>query len=124
MGGSDYTARLSPDLAIGPGFCRNVGVNPIPRAMTSDAHRPSTLWFETLPSGDTARLLIWPRPEQTRVVLFWNQEFHSVRGFTSREGAEAWGYALHDILRHDALAGALLGYDDDVLDRLQAQCSA
>ena len=92
--------------------------------MTADAHRPFTLWFDTLPSGDTARLLIWPHPEHVRVVLFWNQEFHSVRGFTSRETAEAWGYALHDILRQDALAGALLGYDDDVLDRLQAQCSA
>ena len=58
------------------------------------------------------------------IVLFWNQEFHNVRGFTSRETAEAWGYALHDILQQDALAGALLGYDADVLDRLQAQCSA
>ena len=47
-----------------------------------------------------------------------------LRGFTTREAAEAWGYALHDRPQRDALAGALLGYDDDVLDRLQAQCSA
>ena len=92
--------------------------------MTADPHRPFTLWFDTLPSGDTARLLIWPRPKPVRVVLFWNRAFHSVRGFATRETAEAWGYALHDVLRQDALAGALLGYDDDVLDRLQAQCSA
>jgi hypothetical protein len=91
--------------------------------MTSDAERPFTLWFETLPSGDTARLLIWPGPAHIRAVLFWNQTFHSVRGFSSRENAEAWGHALHDVLHRDALAGALLGYDDDVLDRLQAQCS-
>ena len=37
--------------------------------------------------------------------------------------AEAWGHALHDVLQPDSLAGALLGYDDEVLDRLQAQCS-
>ena len=91
-----------------------MGVNPIRRVMTSDAHRPFTLWFDTLPSGDTARLLIWPRPEPVRVVLFWNRVFHSVRGFTSRETAEASGYALHDILRQDARAGALLGCDRDV----------
>ncbi len=104
---------------------RNVRVHPIPRVMTSDANaeQPFTLWFETLPSGDTARLLIWPRPEQVRVVLFWNRAFHSVRGFTTRETAEAWGHSLHDALQRDALAGALLGYDDEVLDRLQAQCA-
>jgi len=102
-----------------------VRVHPIPRVMTSDAdtQQPFTLWFETLPSGDTARLLIWPRPEQVRVVLFWNRAFHSVRGFTTRETAEAWGHSLHDALQQDALAGALLGYDDEVLDRLQAQCA-
>ena len=93
--------------------------------MTSDAavHRPFTLWLETLPTEDTARVLIWPGAEETRVVFYWNYRFHSVRCFTSRATAEAWGYELHRVLRDDVLAGVLLGYDREVLDRLQSLCS-
>ena len=52
---------------------------PIHRMMVydPDAHRPFTLWLETLPSNDTARLLIWPRSEQVQVELYWNRELHS-----------------------------------------------
>ena len=90
--------------------------------MGHDRHRSFTLWFETLPSGDAAQLVIWPRSTQVRVVLHWNHEFHSERCFTTLKAAEAWGYELHCRLQQDALAGVLLGYDQDVLARLQAQC--
>ena len=89
-----------------------------------DAHLPFNLWFETLPSEDTARLLIRPRTGQVDVELHWNQQPHSQRSFATLDAAQAWGYELHHVLMQDALAGALLGYDRDVLDRLQAQCSA
>ena len=92
--------------------------------LDTDTGRPFTLWFETLPSDDTARLLIWPHTGQVKVVLYWNQELHSERRFTTLDAAQAWGYELHNVLMQDALAGALLGYDRDVLDQLQAQCSA
>ena len=79
-----------------------------------DAHRPFTLWFETLPSNDTARLLIWPRSEHVQVELYWNRALHSERRFTTREAAEAWGC----VVLRDALTGALLGYDREVVTRL------
>ncbi len=92
-------------------------------ASDADAHRPFTLWLETLPSSDTARLRIQQRSEQVHVVLYWNQEVHSERRFTTLEAAETWGYELLCAFQDDALAGVLLGYDRDVLARLQAQCS-
>lgn len=93
-------------------------------AIQTDPHRPFTLWFETLPTSDTARLLIWPRANEVKVVLYWNREFHSERTFGSLDAAEAWGHQLHDVIQHDALAGLLLGYDQEVLTRLQAQASS
>lgn len=90
---------------------------------TATAQQPFTLWFETLPTSDTARLLVWPRAEQVRVVFFWNHEFHSQRSFATLEAAESWGYDFHRVILQDALAGALLGYDPDVLEQLQARCS-
>ncbi len=86
------------------------------------AHQPFTLWYDTLPSDDTARLLIWPRSDQVHAVFYWNQEFQTKRTFTTRKAAEAWGNELHRVLQQDALAGALLGYDREVLARLQEQC--
>ena len=85
--------------------------------------RPFTLWLETLPTGDTARVLIRPARHQVRAVFYWNQQIHSERCFTSRRAAEAWGYEFHSVLQEDALAGVLLGYDAEVLDRLQLRCS-
>ena len=83
-----------------------------------DAHRPFTLWLETLPSNDTSRLMIWPRPGHVQVELYWNRELHSERRFTTREAAEAWGYELHRVVLRDALVGTLLGYDREVVTRL------
>ena len=89
-----------------------------------DAQRPFTLWHETLPTGDKARVLIWRRGEQVHAVFYWNLEFHSERTFTSRSAAEAWGYELHRVMQEELLAGVLLGYDREVLERLQSLCSA
>ena len=89
-------------------------------ACDPDGPQPYTLWFDTLPSDDTARLLIWPRAGEVQVVLFWNGDVHSERTFATIEAAEEWGYQLYRRLEQDALAGALLGYDHDVLARLIA----
>ncbi len=89
-------------------------------ACDPDDPQSYTLWFETLPSDDTARLLIGPGAGAVQVVLFWNGELHTERTFATIDAAEAWGYQLHRRLEQDALAGALLGYDDDVLARLIA----
>ncbi len=93
---------------------------PIDRMMAydPDAHRPFTLWFETLPSNDTARLLIWPQSGHVQVELYWNRELHSERRFPTREAAEAWGCELHRVVLRDAIVGALLGYDREVITRL------
>ena len=85
-----------------------------------DDPQPYTLWYDTLPSDDTARLLIWPRAGEVQVVLFWNGDVHSERTFATIEAAEEWGCQLYQRLEQDALAGALLGYDHDVLARLIA----
>lgn len=88
--------------------------------MTEPTHPPPayTLWFETLPSGDTARLVVASRDEQYHVTLYWNREQHSERAFAARKDADAWGYELHAIVMQDALAGALLGYDPEVVSKL------
>lgn len=82
------------------------------------ATRPYTLWFETLASSDTARLTISPLTGRFHVTLYWNQTQHSERSFSTLEDAEAWGCELRTIVMQDALAGALLGYDQDVVTRL------
>ena len=84
---------------------------------------PFTLWLETLPTGDTARVLIRPDGSDVRAIFYWNQQVHTERRFTTRAEAEAWGYEFHHVLQADALAGVLLGYDGDVLNRLQLRCS-
>ena len=89
-----------------------------------DAQPPFTLWVETLATGDKGTVLIWRRGEQVYAVFYWNLAFHSERAFTSRSAAEAWGYELHRVMQEDLLAGVLLGYDLEVLERLQSLCSA
>ena len=60
-------------------------------ACDPDDPPPYTLWFETLPSDDTARLLIGPGAGAVQVVLFWNGELHTERTFATIEAAEDWG---------------------------------
>lgn len=88
-----------------------------------DSGQSFTLWYETLPSSDTARLLISPRGGETHAVFYWNGELHSDRMFPTLDEATAWGQEFLRVLQHDALAGALVGYDAEVLDELQARCA-
>ncbi len=90
----------------------------------SRSERPFTLWFETLPSEDSARLVIRSQVGQVEAVFVWNGIEHSTRRFADASAAHAWGYELREVLLRDALAGALLGYDADVLARLQGQCTS
>ena len=55
---------------------------------TSDSpYRPFILWFETLPSGDTAQISLLPRPTSRGVVGQWNGQ--AVRTETCATEAEA-----------------------------------
>jgi len=83
-----------------------------------DHHQPFTLWFETLASEDTAGLLVCRASDQVTAVLYFNEHFHSERRFETPDAAAAWGYELRRVLLQDALAGALLGYDGDVLTQM------
>ena len=38
--------------------------------------RPYVLWFETLPSGDTAKVFVWPRQYDAAVALHWNGQIN------------------------------------------------
>ncbi len=58
-------------------------------------YRPYVLWFETLPSGDEAKLFIYPQQYQANVVLHWNGTFHSVQTLASRDLAEQRGWEMH-----------------------------
>ena len=75
-------------------------------ACDPDDSPPYTLWFETLPSDDTGRLLISPCADEVQGVLFWNGDLHTERTFATIEAAEVWGYRLHRALERDALVGA------------------
>ena len=35
-------------------------------------YRPFVLWFETLPSGDTAQVYLLPHPDSCGIVAQWN----------------------------------------------------
>ena len=95
------------------------------RVIDPDVHPSVTLWFETLSTGDTARLCIRSTElSEVDVAFYWNNELHSHRRFGTKEEAEAWGIKFRDVLRQDTIAGVLLGYDRDVLERLQENCSA
>ena len=91
--------------------------------LTTETSQDFTLWFESLPTGDTARLLIRSDLQEVHAVLYWNDQLHSERRFATQEAAEKWGNRFHDVLRQDAVAGLLLGYDRDALVRLQDHCS-
>jgi hypothetical protein len=46
--------------------------NPEHEYDASPASRPYVLWFETLPSGDTAKVYLCPHPTRCDVVAHWN----------------------------------------------------
>ena len=59
--------------------------------MIAPTSRPYVLWLETLPSGDEAKLFVYPQRYQANVVLHWNGTFHSVQTLASRDLAEQRG---------------------------------
>ena len=77
-----------------------------------------SLWFETLASGDTLRLMINKNSGSFRVALYFNNSLHSEQVFPTLHEAETWGYKLHSVIMQDEIAGALLGYNEEVLDRM------
>jgi len=121
---------LVDNLVLGQlGDCCNDCARPIDRVMQdetildAETSQNSTLWFETLPTGDTARLFIRSDLPEIHAVLYWNDQLHSERRFATQEAAEKWGNRFLDVLKQDAVAGLLLGYDRDALVRLQDHCS-
>ena len=69
----------------------------------SPEHRPYVLWFETLPSGDTAKVFIWPRKHDAAVALHWNGQINRADQCRTKEQAEQRGWELH----RQVLAGQL-----------------
>ena len=55
-------------------------------------YRPYTLWFETLPSGDTAQVYLSPHPDSVDVISHWNGQVFRCEACTSLVEAErlAW----------------------------------
>ena len=60
--------------------------------MTSDPYRPYTLWESTLPSGDTATLIVCPTQTEVLTVLHVNHVMQRLDKCPTREEAErrAW----------------------------------
>ena len=55
-------------------------------------YRPCVLWFDTLPSGDTAKVYICPQGNKAHAVLHWNGQFSNVKTCASIEEAERKGW--------------------------------
>ena len=64
-----------------------------PMVDANPASRPYVLWFKTLPSGDEAKLFIYPQQHDANVVLHWNGTFHSMQTLATRDLAEQRGWA-------------------------------
>ncbi len=67
----------------------NCQYNPEHEYDFSPAFRPYVLWFETLPSGDTAKVFLCPHPTCCDVVAHWNGQ--AKRAETCASVAEAAG---------------------------------
>ena len=61
--------------------------NPEHEYDASPPSRPYVLWFETLPSGDTAKVFLCPHPTRCDVVAHWNGQ--AKRAVTCATVAEA-----------------------------------
>ena len=57
-----------------------------------EKYRPYILWFDTLPSGDTAQVYIYPCRNYVQAVLHWNRQFCGVTTCASIEEAERKGW--------------------------------
>ena len=74
-----------------------------PHEDSNPEHRPYVLWFETLRSGDTAKVFIWPRKYDAAVVLHWNGQYRHSDQCQTKDEAEQRGWEPH----RDVLAGHL-----------------
>ena len=61
--------------------------NPEHEYDANPASRPYVLWFETLPSGDTAKVFLCPHPTRCDAVAHWNGQ--AERAVTCATVAEA-----------------------------------
>ena len=64
------------------------------------ASRPYVLWFDTLPSVETARVFIWPRSPLVGVVLHVNGRAKRAEERDTVEKAERLGWEWHSVLAH------------------------
>lgn len=55
-------------------------------------YRPYVLWFETLPSGDTAQVYLWPHPNSCGVIAHWNGQVRREETHASLAGAARRGW--------------------------------
>ncbi len=51
-------------------------------------------WFDTLPSGDSVKVFIWPRALNPAVVLHLNGRLHFAETRLTTRAAERRGWAL------------------------------
>ena len=58
----------------------------------SPTTRPFVLWFDTLPNGGTAKVVIYPRPYNPATILHRNNEVHAAYTFPTCETAIQWGW--------------------------------
>ena len=90
-------AKLTPTSADGPDDEKPAGTtNDTPDDWVDDydpaRYRPYVLWFDTLPSGDTAQVYICPHGTDAYAVLHWNGQFSNVKTCASIEEAERKGW--------------------------------
>ena len=73
--------------------------------MTVDAQtkRPYVLWSDRLPTGETAKLLIWPQEHQASAILHLAGSVHRAHICASRELAVEKGLKLRDQVRRGEL---------------------
>ena len=65
--------------------------------------RPYVLWFDTLPDGSTAKVVVYPRPNKPAAILHRNGRVHSVYECNTREEAIESGWVLHQQLLDEAV---------------------
>ncbi len=82
--------------------------NPEHEYDANPAFRPYVLWFETLPSGDTAKVYLCPHPTRCDVVAHWNGKMKQAETCATVAEAErlAWTWwnelpSLMDVGPHD-----------------------
>ncbi len=61
--------------------------------------RPYVLWTDTLPNGESAKVLIWPQKHQASAILHINEQMHSAYICASRELAVQKGRELRKQVR-------------------------